>query len=150
MTADACIGDARREIMRFVEEEQRACRVEAGLFGEETAVAVGEDVIVIADPNVVERERGPGDLIGTDARRTTGGAQGGEIARVVFVEVETGEPALRPALGDAVQINAMLANAVKGVIDAVLGLVAHMPHRHRRRRGRRALRQSRLRAVVIH
>src|SRR6185436_4041840 len=90
------ISHARRQVVRFVEQEQRARGIEAGLFEEEAAVARGKDVVVVADPDVVEREGGAGDFVGTDARVAAGGAERVEIARVTLVEIETREPTLRP------------------------------------------------------
>jgi hypothetical protein len=96
------VGDAGGEVVSFVDEQQRARGIEARLVEEERAVARGEDVVVVADPDVVEAEGGAGDLVGADAAVATGGAQGVEVAGVVFVEVESGEAAPGHRSGDPV------------------------------------------------
>ena len=121
------IGDARGQVVRLVEDEESAGGVEAGLVVEQRAVARGEDVIVVADPDVVEREGGAGDFVGADARIAAGGAEGLEVARVVFETVELGEPAGGPAFLEAVEVVAGLTHAVEDGIDAVLALVADVP-----------------------
>ena len=121
------VGDARGEIVGFVDEEKRAGGIEARLLEEEAAVAGTEDVVVVADPYIVEGERGAGDLVRTDASGTTGGAEGVEVARVFFVEIEAGETGRGPAGGGVGEVGAGIANAVERVIDAVLGFVADVP-----------------------
>ena len=78
------IGDAGREVVRFVDQEQRTRGIEAGLIIKQRAVGGREDVVVIADPDVVEGEGGARDLVGTDARGLASSAERGEIAGLVF------------------------------------------------------------------
>ncbi len=121
------VGNAGGEVVRLVDQEERAGGIPAGLSGEEAAVAGGEDVVEVADPDVVEGEGGAGDLVGTDAGGAAGGAEGVEVAGVVFVQVEAGEAARRPAGGGVGEVGAGVADAVEGVVDAVLGFVADVP-----------------------
>ncbi len=109
------IGDSRRQVVRLVEDEQRARGVEAGLVVEEGAVARGEDIVVVADPHVVEGEGGAGDLVRADAGVAAGGADRLKVARVVFKEIKPRESALRPAFLEPVEVGADLAHAVEGV-----------------------------------
>ena len=125
------VGRARGEIVSLVDDKQRLRRVETGLLVEEAAVVWGEDVVVVADPDIVEGEGGAGDLVGADAGVGAGAAQGVEVVRLGVVEVELGQPAARPALGAVAQIVAPIANAMEGVVHAMLRFVAHLPDRKR-------------------
>ena len=125
------VGDARRQIVRLVDDEQRVARIETGLVEKKSPVVGCKHVVEVADPDVVKREAGAGDLVGADERVATGVAQGGEIARLVVVEIKLGEPALRPALGGTGEVAARVAHAVESGVDAVLGFVAHLPERWR-------------------
>ena len=121
------VGGARGQVVRLVDHQQRLRRVEAGLLVEQPAVVGGEDVVEVADPDVVEGEGGAGDLVRADLGVASGLPQGVEIVGLGIVEVEFGEPAVRPAFGAIAQVVAAVADAVEGVVDAVLGLVAHLP-----------------------
>ncbi len=134
------IGDAGREVVRFVDQEQRTRGIEAGLIVKQRAVGGREDVVVIADPDVVESEGGAGDFVGTDARGLAGRAERGKIAGLVFEEVKTRETARGPTGFEVGQICARIAVAVKGVIDAVFGFIAHVPDGDGR--GRRWVREG--------
>jgi len=123
------VGDAGGKVVGFVDEKERAGGIEAGLFEEEAAVARREDVVVVADPDVVEGEGGAGDFVGADACGAAGGAEGVEVARVFFVEVEAGEAGGGPAGGGVGEVGAGVADAVEGVVDAVFGFVADVPGR---------------------
>ena len=123
------VGDARGEVVSFVEEQQGAGGVEAGLVVEKRAVGGGEDVVVVADPDIVEGEGGAGDFVRADAGVAAGGAECVEVARVVFVDVETGEAGGGPTLGEVVEVGAGFADAVEDGVDAVLGFVADVPGR---------------------
>ena len=127
------VGDARGEVVSFVEEQQGAGGVEAGLVVEKRAVGGGEDVVVVADPDIVEGEGGAGDFVRADAGVAAGGAECVEVARVVFVDVETGEAGGGPTLGEVVEVGAGFADAVEDGVDAVLGFIADMPGRDGRR-----------------
>jgi len=123
------VGDAGGEVVGFVDEEESPGGIEAGLFEKEAAVARGEDVVVVADPDVVEGEGGAGDFVGTDAGGAAGGAEGVEVAGVFFVEIETREARGRPTGGGVGEVSAGVADAVKRVVDAVFGFVADVPGR---------------------
>ena len=57
------------------------------------------------------------------------GAEGLEVARVVFQAVEPRQSARGPAGFELVEVAAGLAHAVEDGVDAVLALVADMPDR---------------------
>ena len=116
--------------MGFVENEQRACRIEAGLLVKQTAISRREDIVVISDPDVVEREGGAGDLIRADPGIATGGSKRIEIAGMVFDSVKSGQSTGAPTLFHIFQIGATFAHTMKGVVHAMLGFIAHMPRSH--------------------
>ena len=125
------VGNAGRQIVGLVQEQQGAAGIEARPVIEKAAIARGEDVVVVADPDVVEGEGGAGDFIRANPRGATRGAQGGQIARLVFKKIKPGQAALRPALLGASEKRALVADTVKDIIDTMLALVAHLPDRHR-------------------
>ena len=129
------VGDAGRQIVRLVDEEERAGGIEARLVEEKGAVRRSEDVVVVADPDVVEGERRAGDFVRADPGGLASGAEGGEVAGLIFEEVKTGKSGGRPAGFEVGQVGARVAVAVKGVVDAVFGFVANVPGRHGRDRG---------------
>jgi hypothetical protein len=68
------VGHARRQVVRLVEQQQRARGNETRLFEKEAAIAGCEHVVVVSDPHIIEREGGAGDLVRTNPRIPTGGA----------------------------------------------------------------------------
>src|SRR5690606_35507004 len=104
-----------------------ARRVEPGLVVKQTAAAQRKDIVVVADRDIVDCKGGASDFVRADPRLATGGAQGGEITRVVVDQVPPGEPAARPARFDIGEVGAAFAYALKRMVDAVLAFVAHMP-----------------------
>ena len=123
------IGHTGGEVVGLVDDQEGAGRIEARLFLEEGAVPRGEDVVVVADPEILERQRRARDLVRADQRVAARGPERLEVLGRLSVEVEAGEPARGPALADAVEIAALFAHAVEGVIYAVLGLAADLPDR---------------------
>ena len=121
------VGGAGGEVVRLVDQQQGAGRVVARLFGEEPTAARGEDVVVVPDPHVVEGEGGAGDLVGADPGLAAGEAEGFKIPCVVLIPVEAREPGPFPADRGVREVGADIADAVEDGIDAVLGLVAHVP-----------------------
>ncbi len=121
------VGDTRGEVVRLVEHEKGFGGIPAGLVKEEAAVGRGEDVVVVTDPDVLERKGGAGDLVGADHCVAAGGTEGIEVAGGVFEEIKPGESAARPALIEVAQVGAAVANAVKGVVDAVFAFWADGP-----------------------
>lgn len=96
---------------------------------EKGAVGGGEDVVVVADPDIVEGEGGAGDFVRAHAGVATGGTERVEVAGVVFVEVEPGKAGGGPTLGEVVEVGAGFADAVEDGVDAVLGFIADVPGR---------------------
>eukprot|EP01035_Chromulina_nebulosa_P001576 gene1575-2109_t len=96
-----------------------AATAASGLFVTGTSIANFMAVLIA-------RTRALGPEV-RDSGIAAGGAEGVEVARVVFVEVEASEPAGGPAGGDAVEVGAVVADAVEGVVDAVLGFIADVP-----------------------
>ena len=142
------VGDAARQVVGLIHQQERARRGEARLLEEEAAIARGKDVVVVADPDVVERECSPRDLVRTDLRVAAGLAQRGKIPGVQLVEIEPGQAAAGPALGRAGEIGAGVPDAMKGGVDAVLGLGPHLPDGERLRR--RSARGARLGGFARH
>jgi hypothetical protein len=125
----AGVGGAGGEVVGFVDDEEGLGGGEAGLVVEERAVGGGEDVVVIADPDVLDREGGAGDFVGADLRGGAGGAEGGEVAGFVFEEIETGEAVAGPTLGDGLGVVEFAALAVADGVEAVLVFGADVPGR---------------------
>jgi hypothetical protein len=103
--------------------------VEAGLLEEEASVGRGEDVVVVADPDVVVGQGGAGDLVGADRGGAAGGLERVEVARLAVEQVETRESGAVPAFGGVADERARVGQAVVEGVDAVLGLRADLPDR---------------------
>ena len=125
----AGVGGAGGEVVRFVDHEERLAGEKAGLVVEESAVGGGEDVVVVADPHVLKRERGAGDFVGADLRVAAGGAQRGQVAGLVFEKIEPGEAGAGPALGDGLGVVELAFLAEAHRVEAVLVFGAHVPGR---------------------
>lgn len=54
--------------MRFVDQQKRARGIETRLLEKQSAVSRSENVIVVTDPHVVERECGARDLVRANTR----------------------------------------------------------------------------------
>src|SRR4051812_44046663 len=67
------IGDPGRQIMRLVDQQQGARHCETWLLEEQSAIARCEDVIVVANPDVVKREGGAGDFVRANLHFTSSG-----------------------------------------------------------------------------
>ena len=124
------VGDARGQVVRLVDHQQRVLGGKAGLVVKDAPVVGREDVVVVADPHVVEHKRGQGNLIGAEPRRAPGLAEGAEVARLVFEQIKPRQPAARPARLKLVEVAAGLARALINRVHAMLAFRPHRPRLH--------------------
>src|SRR5690606_17224508 len=96
---------------------------------EEARAVRGEEVVVVADPDVAKAQPGAHHLVGADARGAALGLERVETDLVAREGVEAGEAARLPFLVELGEVGAGLARAAELGVDAVLLLVADLPER---------------------
>ena len=126
------VGHAGGKVVGLIDDQQRFRRIETRTLIEHAAAVGREDVVVVADPDVVEGQGGAGDFVGTDARLAPGGPQRLQFARLVVAQVEAGQAALRPAGLQVSQEGAHVAHTMEDLVDTVLGFGPHLPRGDRR------------------
>ena len=120
------------QIVGFIDDEQGASRIEAGTVEEDPPGIGGKHVIVVANPDIVERQRCAGDFIRAQARVPSGGAERLQIVGLILEKIEPREPAVLPAGFKVREVWARIAHAVIDGVDAMLRLRSHLPRGDRR------------------
>ena len=127
------VGRPGGKVVRLIDDEQRLVWREAGPVEEKPAIVGGKNVVVVADPDIIERQRGPRDLIRAQPRVLPGGPEGLQIVGLILEEVEPGQPAVVPARLEVGEKRTGVAHAVENGIHAVLRFRSHLPRRDGRR-----------------
>src|SRR5690606_1076625 len=104
----------------------------SGLVEEQTAVGGRENVVVIADPDVDQRENRAGDFVGADSGVAAVFAEGIEFERGVGRGEKAGQTAAVPAAFEIIEKRANFAETVENGIHAMLALVADLHERNGR------------------
>ncbi len=123
------VGDAGREVVGFVDDEQGFGGGESGLIEEQAAIGGGENVVVIADPDVDERENRAGDFVGADSCVAAVFAEGIEFERGVGRGEKAGQAAAGPAVFEVVEKRADFAETVENGVHAMFAFVADLHER---------------------